>query len=559
MHAKHFMDGGGDGGGGGGGGEGEGGGGDSEGGGGDKSGGGDKGGGSGGGGGDKSGSSGGDKSGATDEGGKDTSGIGLSSQEAMDAMGNAGAAVGGTMAGSIGGNAGPGAFGQGAALGVENASMGLGPDAVGAGSNQNSSTPGGKAMTHAVNIGLGAALPGYGLINGALGLMGIQSLGGVLIDHGIANPGFGTTNNGVADPGNANGPDNGGGGANSDGGGGSSLTGGAGLSGTGNPNDAVATPTGPVTQGYVPPTGSATTGTQAPSTVYGPSGPGGGAPPPTPGQAGASNFDPRSTGPGALTGRYGSAFNPSALPAYRPVTPTTTGINSASGLMNTPQTGNYLLDNNTGALTVPTQNTLRALMQRGLPIQQARGGRTHTDRALRLATGGAGLSQSQATPWFTRADASHMTGHPSGVINSAVAGRTDKLPINLPMGSHVVPADVLSGMGQGATNAGAAAFDRMVHAGPYGTRLPSPKLGGSQPVRMPRILAGSHLARGGEPPGPGQQAAIVAGGERIMSPADVRQTTGGNDKKHHDMIDRFIVDARKKIAKHMMTLPGPVK
>lgn len=42
----------------------------------------------------------------------------------------------------------------------------------------------------------------------------------------------------------------------------------------------------------------------------------------------------------------------------------------------------------------------------------------------------------------------------TGPIHSAVAGRTDHLPMNVPSGSYVIPADIISAMGEGNTMAG---------------------------------------------------------------------------------------------------------
>src|ERR1019366_4073347 len=41
-----------------------------------------------------------------------------------------------------------------------------------------------------------------------------------------------------------------------------------------------------------------------------------------------------------------------------------------------------------------------------------------------------------------------------GPIHSAVAGRTDHIPLDVPSGSYVIPADIVSGLGEGNTMAG---------------------------------------------------------------------------------------------------------
>ena len=46
------------------------------------------------------------------------------------------------------------------------------------------------------------------------------------------------------------------------------------------------------------------------------------------------------------------------------------------------------------------------------------------------------------------------TGVHVGPIHSAVAGRTDHLPMHVPSGAYVLPADIVSAMGEGNTAAG---------------------------------------------------------------------------------------------------------
>ena len=49
----------------------------------------------------------------------------------------------------------------------------------------------------------------------------------------------------------------------------------------------------------------------------------------------------------------------------------------------------------------------------------------------------------------------------TGPIHSAVAGRTDHLPTHVPSGSYVIPADIVSSMGEGNTMAGFKNIRRM--------------------------------------------------------------------------------------------------
>lgn len=56
-----------------------------------------------------------------------------------------------------------------------------------------------------------------------------------------------------------------------------------------------------------------------------------------------------------------------------------------------------------------------------------------------------------------------------GPIHSPVAGRTDHLPIHVPSGSYVLPADIVSAGGEGNTMAGYKTLRRTFGGSPYGT------------------------------------------------------------------------------------------
>lgn len=275
----------------------------------------------------------------------------------------------------------------------------------------------------------------------------------------------------------------------------------------------------------------------------------------------------------ALDGTHGSSVDLSALTPYVPQTVTSqqAGI-LPSGLMATPQTGSYRLDPTSGALTAATRSALQNLAQRGLTIAGPPPPAVAPDPEVPAAPISTALDPSDpsvaygnraaggsapSTPFYTRSEA-HGMDHPSGLIMSPIGGRSDHLPMHLGSGSYVIPADVMSGIGQGNTMAGGHTFDQMIHGGPYGT-LPMPKLGGTmaKPRGMPRMVAARHFARGGRMRG--RVPVIVAGGERIVSPDEVARLSGGDIKKGHAMLDRWVVDARKHILKHTAKLPGPVK
>ena len=167
--------------------------------------------------------------------------------------------------------------------------------------------------------------------------------------------------------------------------------------------------------------------------------------------------------------------------------------------------------------------------------------------------------------------------HPGGFIDSAVAGRTDDLPMAVAADSHVIPADVVSGLGEGNSLNGAALLDRMFHSGPWGAGAIRSRV----PATMPRPPRPMPAYATGGPPSPrrnGLGAAgrertteiLAAGGEYVVRPEAVAEI-GRRAKAHnplirksdmaagHDAIDRFIVEARKHIVATTKKLPGPVK
>lgn len=94
-----------------------------------------------------------------------------------------------------------------------------------------------------------------------------------------------------------------------------------------------------------------------------------------------------------------------------------------------------------------------------------------------------GMSSSQESPWWARSEERESTER-HGLLASPIAGRTDQLAISPAAGSYVIPADVISGLGEGNTLAGANVMQHILETGPHGTKLP-PQHGGKGPPRPP--------------------------------------------------------------------------
>ncbi len=94
-----------------------------------------------------------------------------------------------------------------------------------------------------------------------------------------------------------------------------------------------------------------------------------------------------------------------------------------------------------------------------------------------------GMAASAEVPSWARAAASGMDRH--GLLASPVAGRTDQLAISPAAGSYVVPADVVSGLGEGNTLAGANIMQRILDTGPHGLKMPVSSHNHMGPPRAP--------------------------------------------------------------------------
>lgn len=124
-----------------------------------------------------------------------------------------------------------------------------------------------------------------------------------------------------------------------------------------------------------------------------------------------------------------------------------------------------------------------------------------------------------------------------GPIHSAVAGRTDHLPVHVASGSYVIPADIISAMGEGNSMAGFKVSDR-IFRDPEGDREPHKNPAFADVETVP---------------------VVVAGGEYIISPQDVIHLGGGSMEDGHRMLDEFVTQYRQKTIKTLKNLPPPKK
>ena len=119
----------------------------------------------------------------------------------------------------------------------------------------------------------------------------------------------------------------------------------------------------------------------------------------------------------------------------------------------------------------------------------------------------------------------------TGPLLSPVAGRTDHIETDVPPESFVIPADVVSGLGEGNTLSGMRVLSRMFGMSEAPQRSFSP---GGVPV-------------------------AVAGGEFVVPPAVVKRIGGGDEARGHKILRSFVTHARNENIKTLRKLPGPHK
>lgn len=158
-------------------------------------------------------------------------------------------------------------------------------------------------------------------------------------------------------------------------------------------------------------------------------------------------------------------------------------------------------------------------------------------------------------PWYTRAELRDSTQGEQGFLHGSTPGRADAIKTSAPSGSYVIPADVVSGLGQGNSMAGAKALDNKFNGGPWGTSLPRAGRGAGAP-RPPSPL--KKLAKGGDA-GSGPIPVMLSHGEYVIKPEVVAAIGDGNAKSGFKILDHFVLEMRKRTIDKMKKLPGPAK
>ena len=180
------------------------------------------------------------------------------------------------------------------------------------------------------------------------------------------------------------------------------------------------------------------------------------------------------------------------------------------------------------------------------------GGITH------LASGGnpMGVSLSMASPWWTR---SMERESDSSFLHGYTPGRGDHLLAQAPVPSYVLPADVVAGLGEGNSLAGARVWDEMMRSLPYGETVEPPRSRGLPLARAPRPrMAAARGAAIGRSQKHHHTPVALSDGEVVVGPRDLARIGHGNIKAGWKILDRFVKEQRAKHIAQLKKLPGPV-
>jgi hypothetical protein len=161
-------------------------------------------------------------------------------------------------------------------------------------------------------------------------------------------------------------------------------------------------------------------------------------------------------------------------------------------------------------------------------------------------------------PWRVKAPPKMSVGPMLGTTT----GRSDKIKTAVPNGSHVLPADTIAAMGDGNSMAGLhhamAVFPNSGRIHGFG-RTPGTTQAAGHPFGARGRRAGS-FTRGGVAEDLENFVDVnLSDGEFVVHPEDVIAIGGGDAKRGHEILDKFILHIRDKYQKKLKNLPGPVK
>lgn len=220
------------------------------------------------------------------------------------------------------------------------------------------------------------------------------------------------------------------------------------------------------------------------------------------------------------------------------------------------------------------ETNIHEMVAAGHPVAQAVAASLHNANYRRKhAAGGLASGGFPEASLALRESAREMRDpwHPGGLIQSDVAGRTDRIPHAVAADSFVIPADVVSGLGQNNTLAGSKILNAMFSSGPYGTALPHGARGAHLATpRAPKLSFHAMSLRRADGGNAGVSNVMVAGGEYIVPRHHVealgRRMRGAGKSKAktdlaagHEALRDLVSRVRKHQMKFLKSAPAPKK
>lgn len=205
-------------------------------------------------------------------------------------------------------------------------------------------------------------------------------------------------------------------------------------------------------------------------------------------------------------------------------------------------------------------SNISELIHSGRPQKQAIAIALSESRRSKKADGGMQMGETTTTvegpvPYFGGAESIRPKIH-VGAIHSSVAGRTDHLPVHVWSGSYVIPADIISHMGEGNSMAGLKVAKQIFERPSYMKGPPGVAAFDEGDPGEPALPEMPKKANGGAVEG---VPVVLAGGEYVIHPDSVARIGGGDLDHGHAILDRFVKSMRAKAIQTLKKLPGPKK
>lgn len=210
-------------------------------------------------------------------------------------------------------------------------------------------------------------------------------------------------------------------------------------------------------------------------------------------------------------------------------------------------------------------SNISELVQSGRPQKQAVAIALSESRRTAKAFGGPNMGTTTTTtgpaPFFGGGSEQVKDKIHVGPIHSSVAGRTDHLPVHVWSGSYVIPADIISAMGEGNTIAGFKVAKEIFETPKYMMGKPGAPFMGMRGIPGAAALPDlpDKRAAGGATQGNEAVPVVLAGGEYVIHPNDVERLGRNDIDRGHKLLDQFVKSMRARAVATLRKLPGPKK